>query len=140
MKDTSRCIHYFLKPVGNNASTSSPYYLAVTACFWYFNNNILSFITAVVISKFNISSIPMSTFQNCILFPVFLSVSKPRRNSNIKKFIENQLPININQIHGSVMVCSFKFLPPKIGGCIFLPIYAILDSSNLTITRCAYLV
>ena len=46
----------------------------------------------------------------------FLSVLKPKGDSNIKIFIENEAPIKNNQIHGFVKVPPNKSLPPKKGG------------------------
>ena len=46
----------------------------------------------------------------------FFSAPKSKMNSNIKTFIENELPVKDNQIHVSVTARSMKSLPPKLGG------------------------
>ena len=43
------------------------------------------------------------------------SVSKPKRDSNIKIFVENQQPLKSNQNYVFAQVRSIKCLPPKIG-------------------------
>ena len=44
----------------------------------------------------------------CVLFTILFSASKSEGDSNIKIFIENQLPIETNQIHGLVTVSPIK--------------------------------
>ena len=61
---------------------------------------------------------------------MFFFFVKAKRDSNIKGFIESQLPVKSNEVDRLVTV----------RGRIFLLIYAALDFSDLTITRRASLV
>ena len=83
--------------------TSSPFHAAVIVCFWYFDNNVLSLIT-FDINKVNVSSISFSTLHKCVLCAIFFFLWKPKVDSNIKIFIENQLPVKTNQIYGLMTV------------------------------------
>ena len=134
----------FLMAVGNNIrelflifdSLYWPFNAAFIACFLYFNNSIFSVSTPLAFDNDNVSLIEIFRSHNWVPFAIFFfSASKLKVNSYIKIFIENQLPVNSNQIHVSVTVRSMKCLPPKIGGRVFFPSYVILDSSDLTITR-----
>ena len=89
----------------------------------------MSVVTLLAFNKVNISSIQISTLNNFCL-PHFLSLLKPKGDCNIKIFIENELPVKSSQIYG-----LFKCLPQKIGGLVLLLRYAMLDSSDIMITR-----
>ena len=104
-------IHDFLKTVGNNISASSKFIAAVVACFWYFNNNIFSVITPLAFESDNVSLIQMFSLHTWVLFAIVFSVLMPKMNSYIKYFIENQLIIKSNQIHGFLKAPSITCLP-----------------------------
>ena len=129
-------IYDFLKRVGNNIRASFPLNAVVTACFFlFFDNNIFSVNILLAFDNDNVTLIQTFKLHTLVLFPIFFSASKSKVNLYIKNFIENQLSVEDNQVHGSVTVRSMKCLPPKLGGYVFLPSYVILDFSNLTILR-----
>ena len=64
-----------------------------------------------------------------LLCAIFFLLQSPKGDSNIKTFIENQLPVKSNQIHEFSI-----YLAPKIG-LAFLLRCGMLDSSDLSITK-----
>ena len=80
---------------------------------------------------FNVFSFQISMLHTCVLFAASFSAPKPKGNSYIMIFIENQLPVRGNQSHRFVTVRPIKWLPTKIKEYIFLLSYAMLDYRNL---------
>ena len=89
----------------------------------------ISVIIILALDTVNVSSIQISTVHNFCLSYSF-STLKPKGDSDFKTFIENQLPVKSNEIHGFT-----KCLPPKMGGLVFLLSCAMLDSRDLSITE-----
>ena len=76
-----------------------PFNVVATACFRYFNNNIISVITPLIVHNDDISLIHIFKLHTWVLFAIFFP-SKSKVDSYIKNFIENQLPVKSNQIYG----------------------------------------
>ena len=89
--------------------------LSIKSNIYYIHNSseeggyIFSLITLLV--NVNVSSIPISTFCTCVLYTTFFAVLKPKEDSSIKIFIENQRPVKTNQTHGFVTICPMTCLP-----------------------------
>ena len=77
IKGKTYYIHHFLKTVANKITASFPFNAAFFACFWYFNNNILSVITPVTFDNFYVSLIQIFRLHFWFLFSHFSFV---RRN------------------------------------------------------------
>ena len=116
IKGSTWCIHDFRKAVSNNIRASSPFNVAVITCFWYFNNDIFSLIIPFAFDNDNVSLIQVSRLHTWVLFATFFSASKSKVDFYSKILIENQLPVESNQIRRSITICSIKCLPSKIGG------------------------
>lgn len=89
----------------------------------------ISVIILTILDTVNVSSVQVSTLHAFCLSYLFCA-SKSNGGSDFKVFIENQLPVKGYQIDGFT-----KHLPPTMGRLVFLLSCAMLDSSNLLITK-----